>query len=90
MTLSYKKETELEKHVHEFRDYDFKLQVERLNTMMAKVYFLNKNNEIIFIPEGISCYNITDDVYEKSFHMDDTECYVVAWSNSYDFFYHSD
>ncbi|CAG8683942.1 5032_t:CDS:1, partial [Racocetra persica] len=45
MTISYKKKTSLEKHLHEFRDYLFKIQVERLNTNNARVYFLDKKTE---------------------------------------------
>ncbi|CAI2185030.1 7055_t:CDS:2, partial [Funneliformis geosporum] len=82
--------TALEKHVHEFRNYDFKLQVERINTNNSKVYFLNESDEVIFIPKNISCKNITAGDLEKSFTLDDTECFLLSWSDSYDFLYESE
>ncbi|CAG8737951.1 29081_t:CDS:1, partial [Racocetra persica] len=70
MTISYKKETLLEKHLHEFRDYLFKIQVERLNTNNARVYFLNKKTEEkIFIPKDITCFNLTSSQYENSLNI---------------------
>src|SRR5215469_14818120 len=90
MTLSYKKETELEKHVHEFLGYNFKLQVERLNTNNAKIYFLNMKDEIIFIPYKITCYNFTAGVYEVPLQIGDTECFLITWSDNYNIFFNSE
>jgi hypothetical protein len=87
MTISYKKETPLEKHLHEFRDHNFKIQVERMNTNNAKVYFLESTSDkIIEIPKNITCYNLTGRQFESSFNINGLDCFLVTWTDSYNFY----
>ncbi|CAG8691953.1 5777_t:CDS:2, partial [Scutellospora calospora] len=76
MTISYKKETPLEKHLHEFRDYDFKIQVERLNTNNARIYFVDKDKKKIHIPKNVTCYNLTSNIQENFYNINGTECFL--------------
>lgn len=89
MSFSYKKETDVQKHTHYYRELNFKIRMERINNDIAKLYFLDINNNPQAIPIGISCKNAQNfHNNEQAQIIDNIECFLIVWYNDYKIDYH--
>ena len=85
-TIVYRRDSPITKCGHIFYDLSFSLQVEKINDNNSMVYFLNVNEEIIPIPEGVSCVNVTSNVLEDPLTINEIESFLISRCDSYDFY----
>jgi hypothetical protein len=87
MTLSYLHATNSEKHIYDFPEYNFKLKMERKDHDLARIYFLDSDNNIIAKPPNIRCVNKTLNTSVPCDNLNKVDCYLITWFNNYNIFY---
>ncbi|RHZ76515.1 hypothetical protein Glove_196g44 [Diversispora epigaea] len=84
MSFSYKRPTDLERHTHDYiDDYGFKLRMERINSDIAQIYFLDEYDELTRVPHGIKCFNTRNQTKEYIQELNGIRCFLITWQNDY-------
>lgn len=81
------KDSDREEHVHAFAK--FELRIVKINSNIAKVYF-TKDDEVIDVPNNVTCYDISAGSKEPVIDIDGTPCFLVVWMDDYEFYQDED